>query len=143
MEKQQKEKQGPLTQEVIDIGPFYPGLPRMSARKEPLSQKEIELIDDFRVRIYRNEVLDQDQIDAILAEHGLRADKSITQEEIDNIIDKLQPLVINWEKLNRDINYFLKGLKKGAFTRTKNLEYFELINHFRVRVYRGERLTQK
>ena len=67
MEKQQKEDYGkPLSStfesliKEVETGPFYPGLPRMSAKKEPLSQKEIELIDDFRVRIYRNEVLDQD-----------------------------------------------------------------------------------
>jgi hypothetical protein len=150
MEKQQKEDYGkPLSStfesliKEVETGPFYPGPPRMSAKKEPLSQKEIALIDDFREQVYNNGILSQKEIDEILEKHGLRADRPITQEEIDYIIDKLQPLVINWEKLNRDINYFLKGLKKGTFTRTKNLEYFELINHFRVRVYRGERLTQK
>ena len=150
MEKQQKEDYGkPLSStfesliKEVETGPFYPGPPRMSAKKEPLSQKEIALIDDFREQVYNNGILSQKEIDEILEKHGLRADRPITQEEIDYIIDKLQPLVINWEKLNRDINYFLKGLKKGAFTRTKNLEYFELINHFRVRIYRGEILSQE
>ena len=143
MEKQQKEKQRPLTQQEIETGPFYPGLPRMSAKKGPLSQKEIELIDDFRVRIYRNEVLDQDQIDAILAEHGLRADRSITQEEIDNIIDKLQPFSASWQKVNDAIDAYLAHQKKGVTNDANFSEYFGLIDHLRTWVYRGENLTQE
>ena len=150
MEKQQKEDYGkPLSStfesliKEVETGPFYPGPPRMSAKKEPLSQKEIALIDDFREQVYNNGILSQKEIDEILEKHGLRADRPITQEEIDNIIDKLQPFSACWQDLNDAIDAYLESQKKGFTNDANYSDYFGLIDDFRARIYRGKKLTQE